>query len=118
MKRILFLVVFTLLSFSVFADDTPSVAPGDGPTASWCDASECGDLPPSPGEPGGAPVGGGGGTVDTCIKSTNYTTCLQRCTCKYNEAYKKCGKWGWWCKQIALADKEACQGGCLSDYAP
>lgn len=78
MKRILILVVLTFLAFGAYADEPTAVVEGTGDTTtSFCEADDCGSLPPT--EPdvtaGTQPV-----TKDPCVKATDYTSCRARCT--------------------------------------
>jgi len=41
---------------------------------------------------------------------------VERCTCQYNEAYKKCGRYAYACKDIARMERDACYGMCVTDY--
>jgi hypothetical protein len=119
MKRLILIAVVTLLSFSVFADDTPSGSlVVDDPTASeWCDASSCGDLPPAPGEPGAPPIGSGGGTApEVCIQPSDFNTCIESCYCAWRNNKKKCNN-GRVCLSMALSERNACFGNCIADWS-
>jgi hypothetical protein len=57
----------------------------------------------------------GNSSYKNCVKETNEQTCYQRCTCGFNENWKKCdGKL--LCQQTAMLEKESCDGHCLTDF--
>jgi hypothetical protein len=109
--KMILAVVVMFLSFSAFADDTKG-SKKSGPTTSFCEADDCGSLPPTNGETG--TTSGGGETK--CLVATSYDTCVTKCTCEFNKALKKCGTYGYWCKSVATSDKNACLGLCLTDW--
>jgi hypothetical protein len=57
MKLRILAVVAMLLSFNAFADDTKG-SKKSGPTTSFCEADDCGSLPPTDGETGTSAGGG------------------------------------------------------------
>jgi hypothetical protein len=113
----MFLAVLTLLSFSVFADDTTRATLGGDPTTSWCDAASCGDLPPAPGEPGAPPIGSGGGSQpEQCIQPSDFNTCIESCYCAWRNNKKKCNNRAS-CLSIATSERNACFGNCIADWS-
>jgi hypothetical protein len=86
---------------------------GGTPTSSFCEAADCGSLPPS-GDPGGIETSN---PQDPCIKATSFKTCQSRCKCQYDSNFKKC-KTSRPCQDLAQAEKNACDGGCLADWVP
>ncbi|HEX7190693.1 MAG TPA: hypothetical protein VF381_03875 [Thermoanaerobaculia bacterium] len=48
------------------------------------------------------------------IKVIDYTTCVAKCTCIYNNAVKKCD--GQTCKDAQQVDYKACQTQCQIDW--
>jgi hypothetical protein len=55
------------------------------------------------------------GSKDDCVKAKSYSTCLSRCKCQYDKNKKKCDN-KLACLQIAIAEKEACDGNCITDW--
>ena len=95
--------------------DTPAAEPASARprlSTNFCEAADCGSLPPLPGEPGGEY-----GATSTCVKKTTYKTCLENCTCEYNKARKKCNNTVY-CLRTALTAKEICDTGCVTDFIP
>jgi hypothetical protein len=62
------------------------------------------------------PNSGGGSTDQQCPKVTSYDTCVQNCDCVYSNNKKKCGT-SPTCLDMAAAERNACLGGCLSDWS-
>lgn len=51
-----------------------------------------------------------------CKQGVGYDACKTYCVCVYNANVKKCGT-GITCKQIALAEKNACLSNCVADWS-
>lgn len=86
-------VAWLLAILLVAAVPLTAAPPLTPPTTSFCEADDCGSLPPLPGEGGSS---GGGGGNDTYTLGSPYDTCnayrvyRQHCTdCTYNQ-YMKC----------------------------
>jgi hypothetical protein len=61
-------------------------------------------------------IGGGGGGEEKCIPATSYETCTARCACEYNNLVAKCRTVR--CRQDALANRNLCEGMCITDWDP
>jgi hypothetical protein len=48
------------------------------------------------------------------VKVIDYTTCISKCTCQYNNAVKKCD--GQTCRDAQQLDYKACQQQCQIDW--
>ena len=82
---------------------------------SWaCSAEYSGDQCMADAGSGGYGGGGGGGAA-VCPTATDYSSCIKRCDCEYANNYKKCNG-GRSCIDVALAERDACYGHCVSDW--
>ena len=59
------------------------------------------------------PLGGGSGD---CPARTSYDSCMKRCECIFNKNKEKC-KQSATCISLAISERNACYGACLSDFA-
>jgi hypothetical protein len=58
----------------------------------------------------------GGASSEKCPTATNFETCMSKCGCEYRNAYNKCSTVR--CRQMALTERNACEGMCIADYDP
>ena len=76
------------------------------------------DIPPQtcgpidPYSPCYYPLGG----YSDCPARTSYDSCMRRCDCYFKKNKEKCKQSGP-CLDLAAAEKNACEGACVSDFA-
>jgi hypothetical protein len=116
MRKLLLVSLFAVLSLSAYAGDKDQAAGviGSGATPSFCDAATCGDLPPAAGEPGRGTGGTGG--AEQCYAAQDFNTCIENCYCTWRNNKKKCNS-SPWCLSLALSERNACFGACISDWS-
>ena len=73
-------------------------------------SSICGPIDPY--SPCYYPLSGSG----DCPARTSYDSCMKRCDCQFNKNKEQC-KQSVTCINLALSERNACYGACLSDFA-
>lgn len=80
------------------------------------DYLDCGPINPDPLDPSSFCYANAAGQRN-CTKITvnDKTTCIDRCTCEYNNRVDKCD--GQVCRDLQEADYRACKMQCIIDWA-
>lgn len=56
------------------------------------------------------------GAYAGCVKSTTYDTCIKHCDCGFANNKKTCNSSAT-CVDLATSEKNACYGGCITDFS-
>jgi hypothetical protein len=124
--RFVFLALSLVMLFAMTpaqAQHLPAAADGAIVNVGAAPLDPSSDLTQDPGDEGCGPIdpsrpcyNSGGSTTEVCVKATSYTTCKSKCECEYRNNKKKC-KASAPCIDLATAERNACLGNCLVDWA-